>query len=108
MCLDANHLYCWAKSQYLPGNKFKRLNQKEIDKFDIDLISENSLDGYILEVNLEYHHEFAYSHELHNDYPLAPERPEIGHNMLPKYCNNIGSVNKLNPYLGSKRKYVLC
>ena len=47
------------------------------------------------------------SHELHNDYPLAPEKPEIGHNMLPKYCSNIGSFNKLVPNLDSKRKYVL-
>ena len=37
-------------------------------------ISENSLDRYILEVDLEYPHEL---HELHNDYPLTPEKLEI-------------------------------
>ena len=31
-------------------------------------IGENSLVGYILKVDLEYHDEL---HELHNDYPLA-------------------------------------
>ena len=43
--LDANNLYGWTMSQYLPYSKFKRYNKKEIDKFDITLISENSLDG---------------------------------------------------------------
>ena len=54
-------------------------------------------------------------HDLHNDYPLAPEKPEISQNMLSKYCFNtankrgikIGGVNKLVPNLGSKSKYVV-
>ena len=69
--LNANNLYGWAMSQYLPYSKFKWLNQKEIDKFDVNLISENSLGGYILEVHLEYPDEL---HELHNDYLLPPEK----------------------------------
>ena len=43
--------------QYLPYCKFKWLNKKEIDKFDVNLIGEDSLDWYILEVDLEYPHE---------------------------------------------------
>ena len=46
MYLDAKNLYGWAMSQYLLYSKFKWLNQKEIDKFDANLISKNSLDGY--------------------------------------------------------------
>ena len=60
MYLCANFLYCWTKSQYLPSNKFKWLNQEEIEKSDVNLISENSFDGYILEVNLEYPDEFTW------------------------------------------------
>ena len=66
MYLDANNLYGWAMIQYRPGSKFKWLNQKEIDKFDVNLTGENSLDGCILEYPDELY-------ELHNNYPLAAE-----------------------------------
>ena len=52
--LDENNFYGWAMRQYLPYCEFKWLNQKEIDKLDINSIGENSSDGYILEVDLEY------------------------------------------------------
>ena len=51
--LDANNLYGWAMSQYLPYSGFKWLNQKEINDFCLNSISENSSIGYILEVDLE-------------------------------------------------------
>ena len=69
--LDANNLYGWAVSQYVPYGGFKWLNQKEISNFCLNSISENSSIGYILEVGLEYPSEL---HDLHNDYPLAPEK----------------------------------
>ena len=89
--LDANNLYGWEMSQQLPSSEFKWLNKKEIDKFDINLISENSLDMYILDVDLECSDE---QHKLHNDHPLAPEKLKISHDMLSKYCSNIS--NKYN------------
>ena len=42
--LDKNNLYDWTMNQYFPYGGFKWLNQKEIDKFDVDSISENSFD----------------------------------------------------------------
>ena len=56
-------------SQYLPYSGFKWLNQKEIDRFNVESIEENSSIDYILEVDLEYPSEL---HDLHNDYLLAP------------------------------------
>ena len=62
--VDENNLYGWEMSQYLPYSGFKWLNQKEIDRFNVNLIECNSI-GYILEVDFEYPNEL---HELHNDY----------------------------------------
>ena len=61
-------------SQYLPYGGFKWLNQNKIYKFCLNSIDGNSLDGYILEVDLEYPDEL---HELHNDCPSAPENLKL-------------------------------
>ena len=108
--LDMNNLYGWAMSEYLPYGEFKWL--KNIDKFDVNSISEKSEIGYFLEVDLEYPDEL---HELHNDYPLAPEKLAVSSDMLSKYCKEIadkyeikvGDVKKLISNIGNKTKYVL-
>ena len=69
---DMNNLYGWAMSSCLPYGGFKWL--KNVDGFDVNSISEKSLIGYILEVDLEYPDEL---HALHNDYPLATEKLAI-------------------------------
>ena len=108
--LDMNNLYGWAMSEYLPCGRFKWL--KNIDKFDIMSINDKSSIGYFLEVDLEYPDEL---HELHNDYPLAPEKLAVTNDMLSKYCKKIadkyeikvGNVKKLIPNLGNKTNYVV-
>ena len=98
--------------QYLPYSGFKWLNQKDINDFFFNSISENSSIGYILEVDLKYPSELD---DLHNDYPLPPEKLKISQNMLSKYYFNnaneygikIGGVNKLVPNLDNKSKYVV-
>ena len=65
-----------------------------------------------LEVDLEYPKEL---HQLHNDYPLAPDKIEIKEEMLSNYQLQIadfydipiGNVKKLVPNFFVKEKYVL-
>ena len=63
-----DNLYGSAMSEYLPYEGFKWL--KNVDKSDVMSIYEKSPMGYLLEVDLKYSDQL---HELHNDYPLAPE-----------------------------------
>ena len=108
--LDMNNLYGWGMSVYPPYGGFKWL--KNVANFDVNLISEKSPVGYILEVNLEYPEELHY---LHNDYPLAPEKLSIPYDMLSDNCKKIadkyeikvGDVKKLIPNLGDKTNYVV-
>ena len=112
MYLDANNLYGWAMSQYLPTGKFKWLTQKQIDETNLAKYDEKSKKGLILEVDLEYTKEL---HDPHNDYPLAPEKVKVSRDMLSNYCITIadkynistGLVHKLIPTLNNKEKYVL-
>ena len=112
MYLDANNLYGWAMSQYLPTGGFRWITKKQIDKLDLTKYKEDSNRGLILEVDLEYPKEM---HNLHNDYPLGPEKVKVTEDMLSGYCKRIadkynistGLVNKLIPTLKNKEKYVL-
>ena len=55
MYWDMNNLYGTVMSfDYLPYEGFKFLSEGEIKVFDLGVISENSLIGYILEVDLKY------------------------------------------------------
>ena len=112
MYLDANNLYGWAMSQYLPTGGFRWMTEKQIQKVNMAACAEDRKKGMILEVDLEYPKEL---HELHNDYPLAAEKMKVTKEMLSPYCKNIheqfgisiGQVAKLIPTLSSKKNYVL-
>ena len=75
-------------------------------------ISEKSPIGYFLEVDLKYPDEL---HELHNDFPLAPEKLAVSSDVFSKYCEKIadkydikvGDVKKLIANLGNKTNYVV-
>ena len=64
--LDANNLYGWAMSKPLPTHGFKWMKANELETW------ENY--SCILEVDLEYPQSL---HDLHSDYPLAPEQIEV-------------------------------
>ena len=83
-----NNLYGFGMIQFMPISDLNFLPKKEINKLDLDSISENSSIGYIVEVDLEYCRKL---HEKHNDYPLCPEKIEISSDMLSKYCRNIAN-----------------
>ena len=108
--LDKNKLYGWTMSEYLPYGKFEWV--ENVDELDVTSINKKRDVGYLLEVDLEYPNEL---HELHNDYPLAPEKLAVSKNMLSTYCKKIadkydikvGDVKKLIPNLGNKTQYVL-
>ena len=94
-------------SEYLPYEKFEWV--KNVDELHVMSINKKS---DFLEIDLEYPNEL---HELHNDYPLAPEKLSVSNNMLSAYCKKIadeydikvGNVKKLIPNLNNKTKYVL-
>ena len=111
MYLDANNLYGWAMSQYLPTGNFKWMSDKEIKNIDLGKYKADGKKGLILEVDLEYPQEL---HNLHNDYPVAPAKLNVSNNMLSGYCKkvaekyniSIGLVRKLIPILKDKKEYV--
>ena len=83
--LDANNLYGLATCRKLPYGDFKwyygRMDEKRVMKYsDVDDI------GYILEVVLDYPKEL---HDLHKDYPLAPEIMCVNDNMLSQVQKDI-------------------
>ena len=112
MYLDANNLYGWAMSQYLPTGNFKWMTDKKISKINLGKYKADGKKGLILEVDLEYPQEL---HDIHNDYPVAPEKVEVSNNMLSTYCKkiaekyniSIGLVSKLIPTFRDKKEYVL-
>ena len=112
MYLDANNLYGWAMSQYLPTGNFKWMTDKEISKIDLGKYTKDGKKGLIQEVDLEYPQEL---HNLHNDYPVAPKKVKVSNDTLSGYCKkiaekykiSIGLVSKLIPTLRDKKEYVL-
>jgi hypothetical protein len=111
MYIDANNLYGWAMSQPLPTGEFVWLWRREL-KLDITQIPDDSEEGYILEVDLKYPKELL---DLHNDYPLAPEKMKICPEMLSPYCKQLSedlklgsvAVPKLVHNLNDKTKYIV-
>ncbi|MEW8688897.1 MAG: hypothetical protein AB2556_24020 [Candidatus Thiodiazotropha sp.] len=74
--LDANNLYGWAMSQYLPNGGFQWVDETERQQL-AETTAELPADGpsgYILEEDLEYPAELQ---KAHNAYPLAPERTVV-------------------------------
>ena len=69
----------------LPVGKFQGVKPEEFSDWE-------NIPFFFLDVDLEYPQEL---HDLHNDYPLGPEKIMVG------------KVEKLIPTLHNKEKYVI-
>jgi len=106
--LDSNNLYGKSMSMLLPTGNFRFLKPEEIEKFNVADISADSERGYIIECDLHYPSEL---HDMHNDYPLAPEHMTITHDMLSEYARSFDGklpkpTKKLILNLRDKTMYV--
>ena len=104
-----NNFYGWEMRGLPPYEGFTWV--KNVDDFDVLSVNDGNI-GYLLEVDLEYPEKL---HDLHNDYPLAPEILAVNCEMLSDYCSEIidryqvkvGDVKKLIPNLSDKKNYVV-
>ena len=109
--LDANNLYGWAMSQYLPTSGFRWVDDCQQLAKNIAEHPADGPEGYILEVELEYPEDL---HDAHNAYPLAPERTVVVKGWMSEYQHSVlgvgaapTEVEKLVPNLRNKSRYVL-
>ena len=106
---DAKNLYGHAMHKFLSTSGFKWINPEE---FDFNKYTNSNSKWCVLEVDLEYQKEIW---ELHNYYPLAPDKIEVKREMLSEYQIkiadlyniSIGNVKKLVFNFLDKEKYVI-
>ena len=120
MYFDANSLYAAAMSKKLPTHNFTwkpdlvTETPEQLDEV-LKLIMTTEFDDdieRIYEVDLEYPPEL---HDLHNDYPLAPEAMVVDDTMYSDYQNMVAqkinkkilATMKLVPNLQDKKNYIL-
>ena len=83
---DANNLYGYSLPEPLPVGKFRFLEHPE--NFDVDVVDCDEANGYVLEVDLEYPDHF---HDVHNEYPLAPEHMTVTKDMFQTTIETVSS-----------------
>ena len=66
-------------SKFLPTSGLKLIDPKD---FDLNEYNSNSSKWCVLEVDLEYPEEL---YQLHNDFPLAPNKIEIKNDTVSSY-----------------------
>ena len=117
--LDANNLYGYAMIQKLPHSNFNWFTDAE----DLEMLAEavksrsdsdweEEDEPFVLEVDLAYPKTL---HDVHSDYPLAPEKMTVDENQVSSYCRdfnmkharNFSSSSKLMCHLGDRKRYVV-
>lgn len=89
---DYNNLYGHALSMPLPIGRYRFLSKEERANFIVMKVKSNGDNGYMLEVDLDYPETL---HDLHSDYPLAPESKPVTDDLLSPYSRKLWT--KLNP-----------
>ena len=94
--------------QPLPVGNFRFISPDEIAGFDLMSIPSHGDTVYIVECDLKYPPEL---HDLHSNYPMAPEYLTVSPEMLSNFCHEIKAENwkpiqKLVPNLLDKTNYV--
>ena len=120
--IDANNLYGWAMSQYLPTGDFKKMRlfgsceDYDNDELLIDEIKEDILStpddnefGYFIECDLEYSAEIK---EKTENFPLCPYQTKADPNLFSEYMNSVKQPNykpteKLMCDLTNKYNYMM-
>ena len=83
---DINNQYGTSMCEYLPYKDFEWI--EDYSMIDFFNIPDDTEEGYILEVDLEYPEEL---HDLHKDLPLCPEHfvPPVAKCTIPKLVTNL-------------------
>ncbi|XP_042149661.1 uncharacterized protein LOC121837874 [Ixodes scapularis] len=111
--LDVNGLYAATMREALPVSDFEWVTKDEIACLNIGGAPDDAPTGYILEVDLRYHHHL---HETHSDFPLAPVKQNVPYDWLSDHQKSLidkfempkeESTTKLLLILHDKTKYVL-
>jgi hypothetical protein len=89
--LDANNLYGYGMSAYLPQSNFK-WNNEEWNKEKILKLNDEGDIGYLFDVDLKYPKKL---HDLHNGYALAPQNMEIKKLMLSSWQQELYKESKI-------------
>ena len=117
--IDANNLYGWAMSQYLPTGEFELLplnscnytdnyNLKQLVE-DLLQIPDDNDNGFFIECDLEYPVEIK---EKTKNFPFCPYQTKADPNLFSGYMNNVNQPNykptsKLMCDVTNKSKYMI-
>ena len=112
--IDANILYGWAMSQYLPTSEFEKLQPPEgyiLEQIveDLRFIPDNNEFGYFIECDLEYPAEIK---EKTENFPLCPYQTKADPNLFSDNMNSVKQPNykpteKLMCDLTNKYNYMM-
>ena len=112
--IDANNLYGWAMSQYLPTSEFEKLDFPEgyiLEQIveDLRFIPDNNEYGYFIECDMIYPAEIK---EKTENFPLCPYQTKADPNLFSEYMNSVKQPNykpteKLMCDLTNKYNYMM-